>query len=95
MPGDQQIFMVELGAEQCRIIRIDDDIQSRVHHAVNRVIGRSQIAKLRGEGGRRRADGEENPVLPACRNQRRIVNHMIAVIDTIATEQLQRIPNMG
>jgi hypothetical protein len=89
MLRNQQIFVVKVGAEESGVVGIDDNIEPRVHHAVDRMIGRSEITERGGEGGCRRADGEEDAVLPACGYERRIVDHMVAMIDAIAGEHIK------
>jgi hypothetical protein len=37
----------------------------------------------------------KNTPFPACGYKRRIVYHMVAMIDAVATQQVERIPDMG
>ena len=89
MPGDQQILAVEVGAEEGGIVGIDHQIEPGVEHAVDGMAGRSEIAERGGVGSRGGTDGEEDAALAACRYQRRIVDHMVAMIDAIAGEHIK------
>jgi len=95
MQGDQQIFAVEIGAEERRIVGIDHNIKPGIEHAMDCVVGRGQVAEGGCESCRGGADGKENAAFAASFYQRRLVDHMVAMIDAIAAKQIKRIADIA
>ena len=87
LADEVDVFLADVGAEHGRIVGVQVHEQTGLHHPVDRV-GR-QIGPAVDDGGRRGTTGEVDPVVAAARDYCVVFENVIAVVDSLATEQVE------